>query len=650
MCGIAGYVGGAWLTSADSVEQQLAVMADALTPRGPDSAGYWSDPEQTIALAHRRLAIIEPSETGHQPMMSASGRYVISFNGEVYNHLDLRKRLSNGGSNKITWRGRSDTETLIAGIETWGLSETLKKSVGMYAFALWDREEQILYLVRDRIGEKPLYYGYQRGVFLFGSELKALKMHPAFEGEVDRDAITLQLRHSYIPTPYSIYKGIKKLPPGTFIKLLVSNGRLSGIEPEPVSYWSLGDAINDGINNPFDGSETDAVDALDGLLSASVRQQMVADVPLGAFLSSGVDSSTIVALMQSQSSLPAKTFTIGFKEDGYNEAVHAKAVAAHLGTDHTELYVSPEQALDVIPRLPMLYDEPFSDSSQIPTFLVSQMTRQHVTVSLSGDGGDELFGGYNRYQMTSGLWSKIGRLPLPLRHLAAKGLRTLAPEQWNQISKWIPGAARYADFGGKIHKGAGVLASQTSDELYLNLITHWPDPSSLVINGIEPPPQITQPQFLLNGIVEQMMALDSVSYLTDDILCKIDRAAMGVSLETRVPFLDHHIVEFAWRLPLSMKIRDGQGKWILRQVLNKYVPKELIKRPKMGFGVPIDSWLRGPLRDWAEDLLDGSRLRKEGYFCPEPIRQKWTEHLSGKRNWQYHLWDVLMFQAWLEEQ
>ena len=650
MCGIAGYVGGSRLTSAISVERQLTVMADALTPRGPDSAGYWSDPEHAIALAHRRLAIIEPSETGHQPMMSASGRYVISFNGEVYNHLDLRKRLSNGGSNKITWRGRSDTETLIAGIETWGLSETLKKSVGMYAFALWDREEQILYLVRDRIGEKPLYYGYQRGVFLFGSELKALKMHPAFEGEVDRDAITLQLRHSYIPTPYSIYKGIKKLPPGTFIKLLVSNGRLSGIEPEPVSYWSLGDAINDGINNPFDGSETDAVDALDGLLSASVRQQMVADVPLGAFLSSGVDSSTIVALMQSQSSLPAKTFTIGFKEDGYNEAVHAKAVAAHLGTDHTELYVSPEQALDVIPRLPMLYDEPFSDSSQIPTFLVSQMTRQHVTVSLSGDGGDELFGGYNRYQMTSGLWSKIGRLPLPLRHLAAKGLRTLAPEQWNQISKWIPGAARYADFGGKIHKGAGVLASQTSDELYLNLITHWPDPSSLVINGIEPPTQITQPQFLLNGIVEQMMALDSVSYLTDDILCKIDRAAMGVSLETRVPFLDHHIVEFAWRLPLSMKIRDGQGKWILRQVLNKYVPKELIKRPKMGFGVPIDSWLRGPLRDWAEDLLDGSRLRKEGYFCPEPIRQKWTEHLSGKRNWQYHLWDVLMFQAWLEEQ
>ena len=604
MCGIAGYVGGAWLTSTGGVEQHLTAMADALTPRGPDSAGYWSDPEHAVALGHRRLAIIEPNETGHQPMMSASGRYVISFNGEIYNHLDLREQLSIGGSNQIIWRGRSDTETLITGIETWGLSETLKKSVGMYAFALWDREEQVLYLVRDRIGEKPLYYGYQQGVFLFGSELKALKRHPAFEGEVDRNAITLQLRHSYIPTPYSIYKGIKKLPPGTFIKLRVSNGRLSGSEPEPVSYWSLGDAISDGIENPFDGSETDAVDALDGLLSASVRQQMVADVPLGAFLSGGVDSSTIVALMQSQSSRPAKTFTIGFNEDGYNEAVHAKAVAAHLGTEHTELYVSPQQALDVIPRLPMLYDEPFSDSSQIPTFLVSQMTRQHVTVSLSGDGGDELFGGYNRYFMTSGLWDKIRRVPLPLRYLVANGLRTLAPDQWNQLSKWIPGAGKYADFGGKVHKGAGVLASQTSDELYLNFVTHWPDPSSIVINGIEHPTQITEPQFHLYGMVEQMMALDSVSYLTDDILCKVDRAAMGVSLETRVPFLDHRLVEFAWSLPLSMKIRDGQGKWILRQVLYKYLPKELIERPKMGFGVPIDSWLRGPLRDWAENLLD----------------------------------------------
>ena len=650
MCGIAGYVGGAWLTSTGEFEQHLTAMADALTARGPDSAGYWSDPEQAVALGHRRLAIIEPSKTGHQPMMSASGRYVISFNGEIYNHLDLREHLSIRSSNQVNWRGGSDTETLITSIETWGLSETLKKSVGMYAFALWDREEQVLYLVRDRIGEKPLYYGYQHGVFLFGSELKALKMHPAFEGEVDRNAITLQLRHSYIPTPYSIYKGIKKLPPGTFIKLLVSNGRLSGIEPEPISYWSLGDAINDGINDPFVGSETDAVDALDGLLSASVRQQMVADVPLGAFLSGGVDSSTIVALMQSQSSRPAKTFTIGFKEDGYNEAVHAKAVAAHLGTEHTELYVSPQQALDVIPRLPMLYDEPFSDSSQIPTFLVSQMTRQHVTVSLSGDGGDELFGGYNRYLMTSSFWDKIRRVPLPLRHVVSNGLRTLSPDKWNHLSKWIPGAGKHADFGGKIHKGAGVLASQTSDELYLNLVTHWPDPSSVVINGIEHPTQITEPQFRLDGMVEQMMALDTLSYLTDDILCKVDRAAMGVSLETRVPFLDHRLVEFAWSLPLSLKIQDGQGKWILRQVLYKYLPKELVERPKMGFGVPIGSWLRGPLRDWAENLLVDTRLRQEGFFHPEIIRKKWAEHLSGKRNWQYHLWDVLMFQAWLEEQ
>ena len=650
MCGIAGYVGGAWLTNAGGVGQHLTEMANALTPRGPDSAGYWSDPEHAVALTHRRLAIIEPNKTGHQPMMSASERYVISFNGEIYNHLDLREQLSVGGSDQITWRGRSDTETLIAGIETWGLKETLSKSVGMYAFALWDRKERLLYLVRDRMGEKPLYYGYQQGVFLFGSELKALKVHPAFKGEVDRDTITLQLRHSYIPTPYSIYKGIKKLPPGTFIKVRVCNGRISRSELDPVTYWSLGDAINNGIDYPFRGNDTDAVDALDNLLSDSVRRQMVADVPLGAFLSSGVDSSAIVALMQSHSSRPVKTFTIGFNEEGYNEAVHAKAVAAYLGTEHTELYASPQDALDVIPRLPVMYDEPFSDSSQIPTFLVSQMTREHVTVSLSGDAGDELFGGYNRYHMTSGLWDKIRKVPLPLRHLIANGLRTIAPDRLNQLSKWIPGTGKHADFGGKVHKGAGVLASQSSDELYLNLITHWQDPSSLVINGIEKPTKITEPPFHINGMVEQMMAIDSVSYLTDDILCKVDRASMSVSLETRVPLLDHRIVEFAWSLPFSMKIRDGQGKWILRQVLYKYVPKELVERPKMGFGVPIGSWLRGPLRDWAENLLDESRLQQEGYFYSEPIRQKWKEHLSGKRDWQHHLWDVLMFQAWLEVQ
>ena len=425
MCGIAGYVGGAWLTSTGEFEQHLTAMADALTARGPDSAGYWSDPEQAVALGHRRLAIIEPSKTGHQPMMSASGRYVISFNGEIYHHLDLREHLSIRSSNQVNWRGGSDTETVITSIETWGLSETLKKSVGMYAFALWDREEQVLYLVRDRIGEKPLYYGYQHGVFLFGSELKALKMHPAFEGKIDRNAITLQLRHSYIPTPYSIYKGIKKLPPGTFIKLLVSNGRLSGIEPEPISYWSLGDAINDGINDPFVGSETDAVDALDGLLSATVRQQMVADVPLGAFLSGGVDSSTIVSLMQSQSSRPAKTFTIGFNEEDYNEAVHAKAVAAHLGTDHTELYVTSDQARQVIPLLPQIYDEPFGDSSGIPTYLVSKLASEQVTVSLSGDGGDELFGGYSRYFGFQRWYKGMARIPSGMRNLMSAGTRHL---------------------------------------------------------------------------------------------------------------------------------------------------------------------------------------------------------------------------------
>ena len=416
----------------------------------------------------------------------------------------------------------------------------------------------------------------------------------------------------------------------------------------PWSYWSFPEAVERSQSNWFTGTDAEAVDTLDCLMRSAIAQQMVADVPLGAFLSGGIDSSAIVALMQSQSPRPVKTFTIGFNEAGDNEAVPAKAVAAHLGTEHTELYVTPQQALDVIRRLPTLYDEPFSDSSQLPTFLVSEMTRQHVTVSLSGDAGDELFGGYNRYSTTDRVWDKIRKVPLPLRHLASTGLKKLSPERWNRLAKWIPSGNKYVNFGDKLHKGAGVLVSQTSDELYLSILTHWSDPASIVINGVEHPTQIKRPQFHLQRIIEKMMVLDSISYLPDDLLCKVDRAAMGVSLETRIPMLDHRIVEFAWRLPFSMKIRDGQSKWILRQILYKYVPKELVERPKMGFSVPIDSWLRGPLRDWAENLLDESRLQREGYFYPEPIRQKWIEHLSGKRNWKYHLWDVLMFQSWLE--
>ena len=651
MCGIAGFCGGA--IPDPSIAEG---MARRIETRGPDDAGVWIDESAKLALSHRRLSILDLSPAGHQPMQSPSKRYVIAFNGEIYNHLTLRNELEKFEPASM-WRGHSDTETLLAGVEAWGLEETLKKSVGMFAIALWDREKHELYLARDRFGEKPLYYGFQQDVFLFGSELKALKAHPAFEGEVDRNAITLQLRHNYIPAPYSIYRGIRKLPAGAFLKLHIRKGQFVVRElPEPTPYWSLGSAISRGYGNPFDGSEFDAVDALDRLLRDSVTQQMVADVPLGAFLSGGVDSSTIAALMQAQSSRPVKTFSIGFNEAGYNEAEYAKAVAQHLGTEHTELYVSPQQAMDVIPRLPSLYDEPFSDSSQIPTFLVSEMTRQHVAVSLSGDAGDELFGGYNRYILANRLWGKLSRLPPLMRRWGVSVLTALSPDRWNKIlgptQHLMPAAWRLANLGDKLHKGAGVLGCDSLDALYLGLVSHWDTPSSLVIGGHEPdtPLTVPNPPFPNLGGIERMMALDALTYLPDDILVKVDRAAMGVSLETRVPFLDHRVAEFAWRLPLSMKIRDGQGKWILRQVLYKYVPKELIERPKMGFGVPIDSWLRGPLRDWAESLLNESRLRNEGVFNPAPIRQKWAEHLSGKRNWQYHLWDVLMFQAWLEQE
>ncbi len=578
--------------------------------------------------------------------VAASGRYVIAFNGEIYNHLELRRELQETG-----FKGHSDTETLLAGVDAWGLEETLKRCVGMFALALWDRQERVLTLARDRIGEKPLYYGWQNGVFLFGSELKALKAHPAFAGVINRDAITLQLRHNYIPAPYSIYQGIFKLLPGTVLRVQGASGERQG---EPVPYWSFVDAVARGQETSFAGDEAEAVFALDTLLRDAVAHQMMADVPLGAFLSGGVDSSTIVALMQTQSSLPVKSFTIGFHEKGYNEAKHAKAVARHLGTDHTELYVTSQQARDVIALLPRMFDEPFSDSSQIPTFLVSQMTRQHVTVSLSGDGGDELFWGYNRYFLAVRLWQMFKFISGPRRYGISRAIQAVSASRWDRITMllmpFLPVGMR--NVGDKAHKLAEILAARTPAEIYQMLVSHWRHPTDVVIGASEPvtalTSSITWPD--LADFESCMMYLDSVSYLPDDILVKVDRAAMANSLETRVPMLDHRVVEFAWRLPLSMKIHEKQGKWILRQVLYKYVPKELIERPKMGFGIPLDSWLRGPLRDWAESLLDGTRLRQEGYFNPAPIRQKWEEHLSGKRNWQYHLWDVLMFQAWLEKE
>lgn len=648
MCGLAGFLVPE-SRGFDKMKTQLLRMTDAIRYRGPDDSGDWVDSEVGVALGHRRLSILDLSPQGHQPMRSNDGRYVVAFNGEIYNHSLLRQEMEDSPVS-ISWRGHSDTETLLAGFEIWGVQGTIERAIGMFAFSVWDRQTQTLTLARDRIGEKPLYYGWQgsgnAAAFMFGSDLKALRAHPNFQAEVDRGALSLLLRHNYIPAPYSIYKGIAKLTPGCLLTV-----SLHQREPEVVTYWSGAQVATAGVANRFVGSATQAVDELEALLKDAMRQQMMADVPLGAFLSGGIDSSTVVALMQAQSSRPVKTFTIGFNEEGYNEAVHAKAVAKHLGTEHTELYVTAAQAMAVIPRLPALYDEPFADSSQIPTFLVSQLARQHVTVSLSGDAGDELFCGYNRYQMTANLWQKVSVLPIPLRKPMAQCVKSVSPQAWNRLATVLPRSVRGANIGDKLHKGANVLASGSVDTLYRGLVSHWDDPASVVIGGLEPATLLTGNAPALPALdeIERMMALDMLTYLPDDILVKVDRAAMGVSLESRVPFLDHRVVEFAWRLPQAMKLRDGQTKWALRQVLYRYVPKELIERPKMGFAVPLHDWLRGPLRDWAESLLDTARLEREGYFHPAPIRQKWAEHLSGQRNWTPHLWCVLMFQSWLEE-
>lgn len=654
MCGLTGFLGAAPFQAQGEHLSLLRGMSDTLRHRGPDDAGYWCDPARGIALGHRRLAILDLSPAGHQPMPSAAGRYLIVFNGEIYNHLQLRAELDGAGL-AAGWRGHSDTETLLAGFDAWGIQATIERTVGMFAFAAWDRHTATLTLGRDRLGEKPLYYGWQgRGsqrVFLFGSELKALRAHPAFGHEIDRGALCLQLRHSYIPAPYSMYRGIAKLAPGCLASV-------SARRPEPVvwPYWSAERQLVAAAATPFDGSPMAAVDQLDALLRQAIGAQMIADVPLGAFLSGGVDSSTVVALMQAQSARPVKTFSIGFHEEEFDEARHARAVARHLGTDHTELYVNAEQVQSVIPGLASMYDEPFSDSSQLPTFLVSRLARRHVTVSLSGDAGDELFCGYTRYQFAARIWNTIDRAPRPLRRLAARGISAIPVETWNgvarSLARYLPRPLRFANTGDKLHKGAEVMACRTLDDLYLGLVSHWDDPASLVLGASEPPTLLQGRAPALPGLdgIGRMMALDLLTYLPDDILVKVDRAAMRVSLETRVPFLDHRVVEFALRLPQSLKLREGVSKWALRQVLYRYVPPALIERPKMGFGVPIGSWLRGPLRDWSEALLAEPRLRHEGFFDPQQLRRKWQEHLSGQRNWQYHLWDVLMFQSWLEQQ
>jgi len=564
-------------------------------------------------------------------MFSACGRYVIVFNGEIYNFRELRRELEDAGER---FRGRSDTEVMLAAISRWGIEKAVGRFNGMFAFAVWDRQERRLYLVRDRLGEKPLYYGWMGKTFLFGSELKSLRVHPAFRDEINRDALALYLRYNYIPAPHTIYKGVHKLAAGTLLVLNVSEG---GASSATTSYWSFKEVAMSGIRQPLTGTTEEVMENLERLLREAVLLRMEADVPLGAFLSGGIDSSTVVAMMQAQSKRPVKTFTIGFHEERYNEAKHAKAVADHLGTDHMEFYVTPKEAMEVIPLLPTLYDEPFSDSSQIATFLISQLARRQVTVSLSGDGGDELFGGYPRYFVGRRLWGGLGWIPRTLRGMAAAAM-TRTPILSSLIGK-------------KGERLAEILRADKGEEMYRTIISHTNSPASLVLGAMEPPTPFSDPAVWIESpqLMDRMMYLDTLTYLPEDILTKVDRASMGVSLEARVPLLDHRVVEFAWKMPISIKVRRGEGKWPLRQILSRYLPPKLFERPKMGFGVPLDGWMRGPLREWGETLLEEGRLRSEGFFHPEPIRRKWIDHLSGKRNESYFLWNILIFQAWLEK-
>ncbi len=652
MCGIAGIMNPRGLNSTESARHALAGMVRTLSHRGPDDEGLWLDEASGIALGHRRLAVIDLSPHGRQPMHSHDGRYVIAFNGEIYNFRKMRLELEREGK-APQWRGHSDTEVLLAGISCWGLKNALQRSVGMFALALYDRTERTLYLARDRMGEKPLYYGWANGSLLFASELKALRAHPRWTGRIDKVSVALLLRHNYIPAPWSIYENVRKLLPGRLLAIRLSACSPSLLQcPEPEPYWDPLEAANKGQEEIFQGSESEALDSLEELLGRVIEGQMISDVPLGAFLSGGIDSSTVVAIMQSLSSRPVRTFTVGFHQWDYNEAEDAKRVAEHLGTEHIELYVSPEQALEVVPRLPEIYDEPFSDSSQIPTHLIAHLARKHVTVSLSGDGGDELFGGYPRYFQANELKKRTAWMPANVRVVLAKAIKSQPASSWDKALGWSAplflGRRRSPRWGDKLFKLADILDFGSTGELYQDLVSHWrashglfPDQGSLLslVDGKRWPP--------FPDLFHQMMFWDMVTYLPDDILVKVDRAAMAISLETRMPLLDHRVVEFAWCLPISMKVKEGQGKWILKQLLYRHVPKELVDRPKMGFGVPIGEWLRGPLKSWAEDLLSEKSITDAGFLRPEPVRQKWVEHLSGLRNWQYLLWDVLMLQAWL---
>ena len=636
MCGIAGYVG-----ETKNPSDCLAKMAKVINHRGPDSNGIWTD-QKRIGLAHTRLSILDLSPAGHQPMHSTSGNYVLIFNGEIYNHKYIRLELES--ISKRNWLGHSDTETLLASIEEWGIENTLSKVKGMFAIALWDKNSKNLYLSCDRIGEKPLYYGWVNEQFVFASELKSIKQFPAFNNKIDKNSLAIFLRFNSIPAPYSIYENIYKLEPGQIAKI-----NSTSKEIEKSSFWSIEEAYKNAKMNKFIGTSKEAVDKLEHLLLNAVSSQMQSDVPLGAFLSGGVDSSTIVALMKSFSNSKVNTFTIGFNSKEFDEAKHAALVAKHLGTDHYDKYVTDSDALNVIPNLPNIYDEPFADSSQIPTFLVSEFAKQKVTVALSGDAGDELFGGYNRYIFSEKTLNTILKAPSVIKKLVSKTIFSISEEKWNRL---LSGSLNksFANVGNKLHKTADILSSKSIRDLHLKLVSQIYNPSEWLKKSNEYKSKLNDDivRFEELNSIESIMAYDLISYLPTDILTKVDRAAMSVSLETRIPFLDLDVIEFSASLPIEFKIRNGVSKWALREVLYRHVPKDLIERPKMGFGVPLAEWLRGPLKDWAESLLDEKRLHQEGFFNVEFVRDKWLEHLSGNRNWSYQLWNVLMFQAWLE--
>lgn len=642
MCGIVGVV-----SSKIPIEpERLVQMNNALSHRGPDGSGEWVSDDGAVGLAHRRLSIIDLSPLGAQPMLSASGRYAVTYNGEIYNFLELRSELENLGA---TFRGHSDTEVMLAAFDIWGVVESLPRLRGMFVLAVWDRRDCSLLIARDRVGIKPLYYGAGPRGFAFASELKPLVIWQGELPPVSAAGLTEYLRLGYVPAPLSIFEGVLKLEPGHFA--MFSGGNLSSPQP----YWRVDEVIEKGRQNPLTG-EAEALEALEEVLKKSVASHMVADVPFGAFLSGGVDSSLVVSLMQDLSPRPIKTFSIGFHEKRFNEAKHAAAVAAHLGTEHTELYVSDDDARAVIPLLPEIYDEPFADQSQIPTFLVSKLAREHVTVALSGDGGDEMFAGYNRYVFVDHFWQSLRKWPLPLRKALATGIRALTPDSWDSVFDMLgpvlPQQLRPSLPGQKMHKIASILPSGDLLTLHARLVAQWPSPDSVL-----------QPEWVSNKLhwqktlasvsglsdVEQQMAWDAQTYMVDDILTKVDRASMRVGLEARVPLLDHEVIELAWRIPLSLKMRDGGSKWILRQLLYKYVPQHLIDRPKMGFSVPVDEWLRGGIRDWAESAFTPDRLKAEGYFVADAVTKVWNAHLRGDINAGGQLWTLLMFQAWKEK-